>query len=497
MIRTKIVATMGPAVASADTLLDLFRAGCDVCRLNFSHGDLDQHLATLRLIREAAVRFDHPVAVLGDLCGPKIRLGKIADHGGTGGMPINVGDELTIQRAPTVGQDGRVSTIYDHFVDDVQVGDRIMIEDGLLRFVCVDKTYSELKCQTTVGGILKSSKGINLPNTKVSIPSITDRDWQCIDWAIENDLDYLALSFVRKADDLHLIRQHLVNRTSDIHVIAKIEKAEAIREIDAILEASDGLMVARGDLGVEMDLAEVPILQKDLVRRCQVAGKPVIVATQMLQSMIDQPSPTRAEVSDVANAIYDGTDAVMLSGETSVGKFPVGTVHVMSHVADKTEQYLQTLPAPRDGGAMKLKTMQMSAAVARGVWQIVQDLRVKLVVVWSQTGATARIFSKHRFNVPIVALSSDHRALRRMALHYGVVPQEMVPPDSLATLIQQVDRLVLERKYAGAGDRIVIAAGASLGTPSTMNGIVIHTLGETWQPASPDASLRLDVGKEG
>jgi pyruvate kinase len=495
MIRTKIVATMGPAVSSVETLLSLFRAGVDVCRLNFSHGTLDQHAVTLRLIREAALQHEHPVAVLGDLCGPKIRLGKIADQDGTGGMPIKVGDELIIQRAPIVGEKLRVSTIYDHFIDDVQVGDRILIEDGLLRFVCTDKTYSELKCQCTVGGILKSAKGINLPNTKVSIPSITDRDWECVDWAIENDLDYLALSFVRKADDIQLIRQHLVNRVSDIHIIAKIEKAEAITEIDAIIEASDGLMVARGDLGVEMDLAEVPIIQKDLVRRCQIAGKPVIVATQMLQSMIDQASPTRAEVSDVANAIFDGTDAVMLSGETSVGKFPVGSVHVMAHVADKTEGYLDTLPVARDGG-VRLKTMPLSTAVARGVWQIAADLKVKLVVVWSQTGATARIFSKHRFTVPIVALSSDHRALRRMAMHYGVVPAEMMPPDSLATLIQQVDQLVTSRKYANAGDRIVIAAGASLGTPSTMNGIVIHTLGETWAAGNRDESVRLDVGKE-
>ncbi|MDB5297615.1 MAG: pyruvate kinase [Phycisphaerales bacterium] len=509
MIRTKIVATMGPAVSSVDTLLALFQAGCDVCRLNFSHGDLDQHLATLRLIREAAVRFDHPVAVLGDLCGPKIRLGKVADAGGTGGMPIGVGDDLVVQRAPILGANGRVSTIYDHFVDDVQVGDRVLVEDGLLKFVCTDKTYSELKLKCTVGGVLKSAKGINLPHTAVSIPSITDRDWECVDWAVENDLDYLALSFVRRPDDLQQIRQHLANRGSGINLIAKIEKAEAIGVIDAIIDASDGLMVARGDLGVEMDLADVPIIQKDLVRRCQAAGKPVIVATQMLQSMIDQPSPTRAEVSDVANAIWDGTDAVMLSGETSVGKFPVGAVHVMSHVAEKTEQYLQTQPAAavwgdrRGGGvagaaAAGPRTMQMSSAVARGVWQVAQDLKVKLVVVWSQTGATARIFSKARFNVPVVALSSDHRALRRMALHYGVVPHEMAPPDSLATLIRQVDRMAQDMKFAAVGDRVVIAAGASLGTPSTMNGIVIHTIGEvSWGAGgAADASLRLEVGKE-
>jgi pyruvate kinase len=499
MIRTKIVATMGPAVASAETLLALFQAGCDVCRLNFSHGELDQHLATLKLIRDAASKFEHPIAVLGDLCGPKIRLGKIADQDGTGGMPIAVGDQLIIQREPILGQAGRVSTIYEHFVVDVQVGDKVLIEDGLLKFLCVDKSPAEIKCQCLVGGVLKSAKGINLPHTKVSIPSITEKDWQCVAWAIENDLDYLALSFVRHAEDLVTLRQHLTDHKSGINLIAKIEKAEAIREIDAIIDASDGLMVARGDLGVEMDLAEVPILQKDLIRRCQQAGKPVIVATQMLQSMIDQPSPTRAEVSDVANAVYDGTDAVMLSGETSVGKFPVGTVHVMAHIASKTEAYIAEQPAQRES-ILRLKTMQVPAAVAKGVWQIVRDLKVKLVVVWSQTGTTARIFSKYRFNVPIIALSSDPRALRRMALHYGVVPQEMVPPDEMNALLVKVDELILGKGFAANGDRIVIVAGGSMGAPRTLSGIIIHTLGEEWHAPANDphgAGMRFDVGKEG
>ena len=479
MIRTKIVATMGPACGDADTLFRLFEAGVDVCRLNFSHGSLDDHLQMLRSIREAAARFSHPVAVLGDLCGPKIRLGKIADQDGTGGMPIDVGDELVIQRAPVVGRDRRVSSTLASLVDDVQIGDRIFIEDGLIRLICTDKTADELHARCTIGGVLKSSKGINLPGTAINVPSITERDWECIDWAIDNDLDYLALSFVRKPDDVLLLRQHLQNKVSDIHVIAKIEKAEAVKAIDGILEASDGLMVARGDLGVEMDVAQVPIIQKDLVRRCKVAGKPVIVATQMLQSMIEQASPTRAEVSDVANAIFDGTDAVMLSGETSVGKFPVGAVHTMAHVADVTEQYIagsEETKAP----LVKLKTLQLSAAVARGVWQMVQDLRVSLVVIWSQTGATARVFSKYRFPIPIVALSTDHRALRRMSLHYGVIPQELAPASDMTVLVHEVDRLVRELKYAQAGDRIVIVAGTSLGAPGTMNGVVIHTVGQEW-----------------
>jgi pyruvate kinase len=238
-------------------------------------------------------------------------------------------------------------------------------------------------------------------------------------------------------------------------------------------------MVARGDLGVEMDVAQVPIIQKDLVRRCQAAGKPVIVATQMLQSMIEESSPTRAEVSDVANAIFDGTDAVMLSGETSVGKFPLQAVRMMSHVADITECYLDTTPV-KDEPSLKVKTLQISSAMAKGVWQIVQDMKLKLVVVWSQTGSTARLFSKFRMSVPIVALSSDHRALRRMALHYGVIPQEMPPPDEIAGLTAWIDKLVRDKKWAADGDRIAVVAGLSMATPGTMNNLIIQTVGEDW-----------------
>jgi pyruvate kinase len=480
-IRTKIVATLGPAVADVETLLSLFQAGVDICRLNFSHGSLDDHLLMLRKIREAAARHDQPVAILGDLCGPKIRLGKVKN----GGMPIAVGDELTLQRAEVEGENGVASTTFPQLIDDVQIGHRVLIEDGLLRFLCVDKNYNQLTLKCTDGGVLKSSKGINLPDTTVNTPAITDKDWRDADWAVEHDLDYLALSFVRSADDLALLRQHLLNKVSDIHLIAKIEKPEGVRNIDAIIDHADGLMVARGDLGVEMDVAQVPIIQKDLVRRCQAAGKPVIVATQMLQSMIEESSPTRAEVSDVANAIFDGTDAVMLSGETSVGKFPVQTVRTMAHIADITETYLDTIP-PKSEPMLKLKNLPLSSAMAKGVWQIVQDMKLKLVVVWSQTGSTARLFSKNRMSVPILALSSDHRALRRMAMHYGVIPQEMPPPGQLTDLIAWVDQFVQEKKMAAAGDRIVIVAGLSMSTPGTMNNLIIQTVGEAPDPTGED-----------
>jgi pyruvate kinase len=478
MIRTKIVATLGPASGDVDTLLRLFESGADVCRLNFSHGSLDSHLEMLRHVREAAARFSRPIAVLGDLGGPKIRLGTVLDQEGCGGMPIAVGDTLMVQRQPIEGRDGRVSSTYKQLVDDVQVGHRVYIEDGLLRFVCTDKNYNELQLSCTVGGTLKTSKGINLPDTMVNVPAITDRDWECADWAIENDLDYLALSFVRRADDLQLIRQHLANRGSEMQIIAKIEKADALKHIDSIIDASDGLMVARGDLGVEMDLAQVPLIQKDLVRRCQRAGKPVIVATQMLQSMIEQASPTRAEVSDVANAIFDRTDAVMLSGETSVGKFPIGAVHVINRVAAATEEYIVRHPETSLDLPMQLKTMAMSAAVAKGVREMVSELGARLVVVWSQTGATARIFSKTRLPVPIIALSSDHRALRRMALHYGVVPHEMQPLADVRDLTRSVDELVRAQQYGDLGDRLIIVVGTSIGTPGMLNGVIIHTVGK-------------------
>ena len=495
MIRTKIVATLGPACADVETLLKLFAAGTTVCRLNFSHGNLDGHLQTLRVVREAAARYDHPVAVLGDLGGPKIRLGPVTDDGTTGGMPIAVGDRLTVQREPVTGAGGRVSSTYAALVDEVQVGHRVLIEDGLLRFLCVEKRPGELVLDCTAGGVLKSSKGINLPDTPVNVPSITEKDWACVDWAVEQRLDYLALSFVRSEADLKELRTYLADKVSDIHLIAKIEKREAVDHIAGIIDAADGLMVARGDLGVEMDVAMVPIIQKDLVRRCQTAGKPVIVATQMLQSMIEASTPTRAEVSDVANAIFDGTDAVMLSGETSVGKFPVAAVHTMAHVAEVTEQYLASAT---DTGLHppSVKTTSQAGALARGALRIVQDVAAKVVVVWTQTGNTARVFSKHHFPVPIIAMSGDHRALRRMALHYGVIPVEQAPSPDLVSLIAKVDAYVQGHGLAKVGDRIVIVAGWSPGSPGTMNGIVVHTVGQTWTPVPSASMLRQMVRSE-
>ncbi|MGH7178162.1 MAG: pyruvate kinase, partial [Tepidisphaeraceae bacterium] len=465
---------IGPSCNDEQMLHRVFEAGADACRLNFSHGSLADHARTLAQIRQAVARRHRPIAVLGDLCGPKIRVGKIED---ANGMGIEAGDVLTISREPVSGAAGRISTTCPQIVDEVRIGDRVLIEDGLLRFVCVGKIVNELQCQCTSGGVVREGKGINLPNTRLSQPAVTERDWEAVRWAIEHSLDYLALSFVRSADDMRELRAFLTQSQSDIQLIAKIEKAEAVANIDAIIDACDGLMIARGDLGVEMDVAQVPLIQKSLILRCQQACKPVIVATQMLQSMIENTSPTRAEVSDVANAIFDGADVVMLSAETAIGRFPEASVHMMSHIAQVTESYLNSADS-RAATFIEPRGPELSGAIARGVRQIAQDLGVGVVVVYSLTGATARVFSKHRFSASIVAFSSDERALRRMALLYGVAPYEMPPPSDVSELVFRVDEFLVREKLARPGDRTVIVAGSSLGTPGTMNGVVVHTVGE-------------------
>ena len=486
-IRTKIVATLGPAVAEGGALRDLLAAGVDVCRLNFSHGEQRDHAAMLHAIRHAAADLGRPVAVLGDLGGPKIRVGPVDEDNPDGGLRVETGGELTIRREQTLGRDGVVSCTYPGLIDDVTPGDRLLIEDGLLRFVCVRETADSVTLRCTAGGVVKTRKGINLPNTKLNLPSITDRDWSFVDWAVENELDYLALSFVRSAGDIEQLRGRLDGEAREIGIIAKIEKAEALADIDRIVEAADGLMVARGDLGVEVDLARVPLIQKDLIDRCRRAGKPAIVATQMLQSMVDNPSPTRAEVSDVANAILDGTDACMLSGETSVGKFPAGSVHVMRHVAEETEKYLLDLDVSHDGPSFAADgPLAVTAAAARAVRRLVESIDCRLIAVYSHSGDTARIFAKQRFGVPVVALSGSPRRLRQMALHFGVRPLDCPRPGNLQSLVGDVERLALDHGLAERGDRIVVVAGRSLGASGTMNGIVIHTVGhDEGDPCAP------------
>ncbi len=470
--RTKIVITMGPASARPDVFAELVRTGVSVIRLNFSHGSLEQRKTFLDVARSASA--ETPLAIMGDLCGPKIRLGPIEG----GSMEMANGDTLTIEREPRTGGGGVVSSNYACLVDDVQVGQRILIDDGLIRAVVEEKIKDAVKCRITTGGRVGSNKGLNLPHTRLSIPSITEKDWQDIDWAIENKLDYLALSFVRTSEDVLTVRRYLDKKRAPIHLVAKIEMPQAVDELHSILQVSDAVLVARGDMGVEMELTSVPLIQKNIVRAAHEAGKPVIVATQMLQSMVESPTPTRAEVSDVANAILDGADAVMLSGETAVGKYPVETVRTMRDIADKTEDYVIRQNIRTEPPRLLQMSYHRTAAVAHGALAIARDVNARLVVVWSQAGGSARYMSKNRFPVQVVALSTDETAVRRMCMYYGVRPLRADIPKHFDDLPAMVDDLLLSKGWAQVGDRVIIAAGSPLGTAGATNSLSVYTVGE-------------------
>ncbi|MCP3905920.1 MAG: pyruvate kinase [Planctomycetes bacterium] len=482
---TKIVATLGPASANEETITKLIAAGVSVFRLNFSHGTLDEHGAWLRLVREVCSRGDRPVAVLGDLPGPRIRVGKVVEEG----IDLHPGSLLIFQREPIVARPDargqhRLSSNYPRLLDDARPGERLLIADGTVRTLVID-AGDELICRVTHGGRVTSGKGINLPETELTLETITDRDWECVAWAAEHHVDYLALSFVRSAADVQELSSGIRRRIGpgltappELPVIAKIETPAALLAIDSIITAADGIMVARGDLGVEMDLAEVPVLQKRLVAAAQEHGKPCIVATQMLESMIESSAPTRAEANDVAGAIFDKTDAVMLSGETAIGRYPVVTVEHMRRIAEHTEAHLASLP-PVSSPPERLRVERSPlAALAHGVWTVAHDVDAKLIVVWSQTGGGARFLSQNVFRIPIIAVTSDATMARRMQLYRGVRPLCIDTPPNLAAFDDFIDDYVQEQEWAGPGDALVIVAGEPLGTAGVTNSLAIHVVGE-------------------
>ncbi|MBE0537585.1 MAG: pyruvate kinase [Phycisphaerae bacterium] len=470
MIKTKIIATIGPACSASDMIRAMIDNGVDVFRLNFSHGTLDDHDAFLEALNAARAAHTHTTAVIGDLCGPKIRTADIRPQG----YVLKIDDEITItadaagEHTPT-----HFGTNYPKFIDDIVVGHRVFIDDGAIALRVIEKHDDRIVCRVLAGGALYSRKGINLPDTEISSPSITERDWECVRWAVERKLEFLALSFVRTADEIHQLKDYLAAAGSDIKVIAKIEKPQAIDQIEAIVRASDVILVARGDLGVEMDLAEVPLIQKRITRLCRRFGTPVIVATQMLQSMIDAPVPTRAEVSDVANAIMDFTDSVMLSGETAIGKYPIEAAKAIRRIARVTEAWLDSANDIRP----KIETadgLATTAAIARTVAHLVDDIAPQLVAAWSETGATARLLSKVRIDVPIAAFSSSDRVCKQMCLHYGVVPRRAPVPESFDAFTDAVDHMALERHWVRGGDRIVLVAGSPLSHSG--NAIIVHNV---------------------
>jgi len=503
---TKIVATLGPATEDAKVVEQLVQEGVRVFRINFSHGNFKDHEDCLRCVRRVSKNTGIPVAVLGDLSGPKIRLGKVV----AGGVDLAVGqiiefsEETVIAVKPKRASDPVVfSTTYTPFIREVEPGQRVLLDDGFVRLTCVDKKNGRLICTVIDGGVVTSNKGVNLPDTELSVPALTAKDIKCVEFAVAQGFDYLALSFVRTGDCVRQLKQELVRlgarpegdlldnasplqfsaieiESEDIiPIISKIEKPQAIENLESILRETDAVMVARGDLGVEMDLAEVAVLQKRIIRQCQDYGIPVIVATQMLQSMINSPTPTRAEVSDVANAIFDGADAVMLSGETAIGKYPLEAVRMMKRIALKTNAYIreQGLVAPVAHKA--LENRRRAAALTHGVRTIAQDMAVKLLAVWAQFGGGAVYLSQQRVPFPILCCSPSDAVLRRTALLYGVIPIPMEQPASSHAFLEGLDRLLLDQNWAQESDPIVVVLGEPITQVGLTNQICIHYVGET------------------
>ncbi|MCK6476648.1 MAG: pyruvate kinase [Phycisphaerales bacterium] len=498
----RIVATIGPASDSPDKVRDLIDAGVSVFRFNFSHGTLEDHSRRLAVVREVSAEMERPIACLGDLQGPKIRVGKVPPDG----IMLERGQRVIFRRgvelahlepASVPGDPARAvfGTTYEPLIDEATPGHRVLINDGLIRLLAIERSADgrELHCRVTVGGKVTSSKGINLPESELSAPAISDRDWECVAWAVENALDYLALSFVRRPDEVNELRAHLeksrpadpradvLNETASMPIIAKIEMPQALRNLEGIIDAADGVMVARGDLGVEMDIAAVPVAQKAIVAACNRAGKPCIVATQMLESMVTNASPTRAEATDVANALFDGADAIMLSAETATGAYPVLTVETMTRIGLAAEEHIHSQPAVESAPSRLIQSHVAIAALCRGAWRIATDTRAVAVVCWSERTGTARYLSQNGFRVPIIAYSSSIRATRRMALLRGVTPVLARPPKTgtLGEWNEQVDNYLVGHGLAKPGDPIVLVAGKPLGKAKAANSIAIHRVGET------------------
>jgi pyruvate kinase len=461
--RTKIVATIGPASRDPAMLDALIRAGVNVFRLNLSHGDHEGHRVNFERVRAAAAAIGEPVAILADLCGPKIRVGRLAG----GRLTLETGQQVTVTTRNILGEPGLIPSQYPALAQDVRPGDHILLDDGMLELRVVTVAGTEILCTVTAGGILKDRKGMNLPGVMVSSPSLTDKDRDDAHFALDLGVDYLALSFVRRPRDVADLKELIAATGANTPVIAKIEKPEALDAIDEILEAADGLMVARGDLGVELAPEAVPIVQHDLVQRARLRNKPIIVATQMLESMIEHPRPTRAEVSDVSHAVFAGADAVMLSAETASGAFPVKAVEMMDRVARQVEgwQWIEGGFRSITEGERELPPpLSLRLAVARSTAQLSRDLQVRAVVVRTESGPSALVIAATRPAAPIIALTRDERVCRRMNLLWGVIPQmidaaEFDRPQAVAR------RRACELALAEEGQTILLLAGFGKGEP--------------------------------
>ena len=473
MKKTKIVCTIGPASESVETLVKLINAGMNVARLNFSHGDFEEHGARIVNIREASKITGKMCAILLDIKGPEIRTNNMKD----GIVSLIAGETVRISMTEVEGTKDKFSITYPELIDDVVVGNHILLDDGLidLEVTEIDRENNEIVTLIKNSGILKNKKGVNLPGIKTNFPGITQKDTEDIIFGIENDVDFIAASFVRRASDVLAITEILEkHNATHIQIIPKIENQEGLDNIDEILKVSQGLMVARGDLGVEIPTEEVPIAQKMLIKKCNALGKPVITATQMLDSMQRNPRPTRAEAGDVANAIFDGTDAVMLSGETAAGDYPVEAVTTMATIAIRTEEAI----VGQDAFALKAySNTDMAEAIGQSVGHTARNLNIQTIVAATESGHTARMISKYRPKSHIVAVTFSERQRRGLALSWGVYPFVTEKPDSTDEMMELAAKVAKEEKFAKEGDLIIITAGVPVGERGTTNLMKIQLIG--------------------
>jgi pyruvate kinase len=470
--RAKIVATLGPASNSELVIRDMIRAGVDVFRLNFSHGSFERKIAVIEKVRKMSKEEGKPLCILGDLQGPKIRTGLLREHQP---VPLKAGHQITITPREVPGTAALVGTTFKTLAENLEQGSRLLLSDGLIELRVHQIAGPDVVCDIVNGGMLGESKGINLPGVLVRTPSLTEKDSLDLEFALKHGVDAIAVSFVRTAEDVRLVRNRVAAHGADTWIIAKLEKPQAVEHLDSILEAADGIMVARGDLGVEVPPEQVPAIQKFLIRRAAEYAKPVITATQMLESMIENPRPTRAEVSDVANAIYDGTDAVMLSGESAIGKYPVETVAMMSRIVIETERHMkeQVSTAPRE----RRSGLSIAETICEATAHAADDLDLRGIALFTESGATARQLSKYHPTVPIFALSPLDVTINRLNLLWGTTPVRCPKTNTTEAMVECAERLLEEGGYVRPREVIAIVAGTRTKSGST-NFLRLHAMGE-------------------
>ncbi|MEK6310359.1 MULTISPECIES: pyruvate kinase [Curtobacterium] len=476
MRRAKIVSTLGPATSEYETVKEIIEAGVDVARLNLSHGDYGVHEANYENVRRAAEELGKPVAILVDLQGPKIRLAKFAD----GPHELAVGDVFTITTEDVPGSKEICGTTFKGLPQDVKPGDPLLIDDGRVRLRVLDTDGVRVRTEVVVAGTVSNNKGINLPGVAVNVPALSEKDEADLRWAIRQGADLIALSFVRNAADVQRAHEIMDEEGKRLPVIAKIEKPQAVDALEEIIDAFDSIMVARGDLGVELPLEAVPIVQKRAVELARRMAKPVIVATQMLESMISSPIPTRAETSDVANAVLDGADAVMLSGETSVGEYPVQTVRTMARIVESTEDHGLERIAP-----LGTKPRTLGGAITLAAVEIAEFTEASYLCVFTESGDSARRMSRLRHGLPIIAFTPNEATRRRMALTWGVRSFLVDRKTHTDELFSQVDDVLLEHGLAAPGDRVVVTAGSPPGIEGSTNDLRVHRVGDAHAEAAP------------